>query len=95
MNIYHFRVAFKLGRHERFVLRCLVTKLEMLHIRSFVLHKISRVDESTADETDNRKDFLRNNVFLMISTGGPIQDGRPTGPITIEKITPQYRLAMF
>ncbi len=55
------------------MLRCLITKLEMLHIVGF--HEIVQVEETKTEEIDKWKATPRDNVFLKASNGAPIQDG--------------------
>ncbi len=63
----------------------------MLHIPGF----LKFCEETTAKEMDNWKTTPRDNVFLKISRGSPIQDGWPTDPITAEMIPFWCGLAMF
>ncbi len=70
----------------------------MLHIRGFwslALHEILQVEETMVEEMDNLKATPRDNVFLKISNGAPIQDGWPTEPITTEIITSRCDLTMI
>ncbi len=75
------------------MLRCLITKLEMLHIVG--LHEIVQLEETTTKEIDKWKATPPDNVLLKASNGAPIQDGLPTDLIRTEMITRRCGLTMF